>query len=306
VRRLAMVMALLLVAAACGGSTGTSPSTATTTPAQSATTTPPSPAATTSVTEPDDGRAAFAEAGQALLDFIDEHGVAATPVGSGTLDENGAFVDDFGADGNPAIDLDIRMLRDTDGLIWFAVFGDFDHLTSTWIEFDAVAEDGFTVVAETSVIGPGVGPSWVETAAAGSVVVLEVPVDGVQSLRAAAGADINMRSGYLLRGQDIGVRPGSDQQNVFMRPDSSGDDPPSKTISGWMYRPIPTGAFGTWDYVHVTFEVTEIPEPETFEELLGLYLRALILAELQAAELLIAELGPSDRVTGILRIDAAR
>ncbi len=305
-RRLAMVMALLLVAAACGGSTGTSPSTVTTTPAQSATTTPPSPAATTTVTEPDDGRAAFAEAGQALVDFIDEHGVAATPVGSGTLDENGAFVDDFGPDGNPAIDLDIRMLRDTDGLIWFAVFGDFDQLSSTWIEFDAVTEDGFTVVAETSVIGPGIGPAWVETAPAGSVVVLEVPVDGVQSLRAAAGQDINLRSGFLLRGHDIGVWPGSNQQDAFLPPDHSDITPPGVRISAWMYLPIPTGAFGTWEYAHVTFEVTEVPEPKTFEELLGLYLRALILAELQAAELLIGGLGPADRVIPILRIVADR
>jgi hypothetical protein len=136
--------------------------------------------------------------------------------------------------------------------------------------------------------------------------VLEVPIDGVQSLRASAGQDINLRSGFLLRGHDIGVWPGSNQQGAFLPPDFSDNTPPGVRISGWMYRPIPTGPFGTWDYVHVTFEVTEIPEPTTFEELLGFYLRALILAELQAAELLIADLGPADRVTGILRIVADR
>jgi len=301
VRRLAMVMAVSLIVAACGGSAGTSPSTATTTPAPAATT-PPPPAATTTVTEADDGRAAFAEAGQALVDFIDENGVAATLVGSGTLEENGAFADDFGPGGNPATDLDIRMLQDEEGLIWFAVFGDFDQLSSTWIEFDAVAADGRTVVAETSVIGPGIGPPWVETAPAGSVVVLEVPEDGVKSLRAAASGQIDIRSGFFLRGRDIGVWPSSSGQNAFLPPGFSDVTPPGVKLSVWMYRPTATGIFGTWDYSHVTFEVTDVPEPETFEELLGLYLRALILAELQASEALIAAFGPADNVIPILRI----
>jgi hypothetical protein len=186
------------------------------------------------------------------------------------------------------------MLQDDDGLIWFAVFGDFDQLSGTWIEFDAVAEDGFTVVAETSVVGSGAGPLWVETAPTGSVVVLEVPEDGVSSLR-AAGVDVNERTGYLLR-SDIAV-----SQDGFVPADNANGTPPGVRVSTWIYSKT-IGLPGAWAYAHVTFEITEVPPPTTFEELLGLYLRALILAELQAREALIGGLGPETRVIPILRI----
>ena len=124
--------------------------------------------------------------------------------------------------------------------------------------------------------------------------MLEVPEDGVHSLR-AAGPEIDWRTGYLLR-SDITVG-----KDGFLPLEHTDSTLPSVRISTWVYSAT-IGLPGAWAYTHVTFEITEVPPPMTFEELLGLYLRALILAQLQAEEALFGGLGPDTRVVPILRI----
>ena len=289
-RPLITLLAAALVAASCGGSTTTSSSAGATTTTLAAGTT------TTTVAE-DDGRAELAAATRDLLDLIEERGVAATPMDAGTLAENGAFIDDLGLGGVPELDLDIRVLQDQDGLIWFAVFGDFEQVTSAWIEFDAVAEDGHTVVADTSVVGTGTGPPWVETATNGSVIVLEVPDDPVDAFR---GGSVLGRVGYLIRGNDIavgegGFRPAGDVDGATL----------AVSLSLWIYRatgevPSTSDLDAIWAYSHLVVEFASTPLPVLIESPVETYLRAMARAQLNAAELLLAALGPTAWIVPLL------
>jgi len=284
-------LAIALVATSCGGSTTTSSSSGGTT-----TTVATADDDTTTTAGEDDGRADLAAAVRALLDFIDEHGVAIPAQGAGTLTENGVFADDLGAGGIPELDFDIRVLQDDEGLIWFAVFGDFEQITSAWIEFDAVAEDGVTVVAETSLVGSGQGPPWVETAPAGSVIVLEVPDNPVDSLLGTGPTP----AGFLIRGGNIAA--GSEG---FVRPGDTDGAVVAARISAWIYRatgemPSMSQMSEIWAYSHFVFEFANTPAPASLEESLAVYARALAKAHLSAAELLVASLGPASIIIPIV------
>jgi len=297
-RRWAVLMAALLVAVSCGGSGATTSSTIVTTTVSVIDDT-----TTTTAAVADDATTEFAAASRALLEVIAERGVAAPSIGAGTLSESGVFVDVLGAEDVPEVDLDIRVIQDQDGLLWFAVFGDIDQLSASWIEFDAVAEDGVTVVADTSVVGTGVGPPWVETATNGSVIVLEVPENGVQSLR---GGAVQERYGYLVRGQDIEVREGG-----FAAPDQADDQPLGVRLSVWIYRrvadvPSTSESTGAWAFGHRVVEYQQVSEPETFEELLAIYIAALVRLREQQTEALdsiIAAFKPPERIVPIIDPD---
>lgn len=89
------------------------------------------------------------------------------PSDGGTLNENGSFASTY--EGKTPFDVDVRWFVDETGRLVFYLEGPPILLQDLSIEFDAV-DAGFNVVAETSVLGLGDGPPWVELTVKGSAV----------------------------------------------------------------------------------------------------------------------------------------
>lgn len=149
--------------------------------------------------------------------YIEANAVPAEVLGAGTLLENGAFADDLERDLVPQVAFDVRGFVDEEGIVWIVLLGDMTAISNAWYEFDAVAADGFTVVAEASLIGTGEGPPWVETAPQGIVVEIGDPpsLTTFQSLQGDNG-DVVFVDGLALR---TGIRTDQEWDH----------------ISGWVY-----------------------------------------------------------------------
>jgi hypothetical protein len=165
-------------------------------------TTSPAPATTVETASQD-----FAAAQDAIVRDIKENSVSATFLETGSLNASGAILDQFEAGSATDLPIDVRVLVDLDGTIWFAVLGELGLSGNTSIEFDAVEANGFTVVAETSALGLDAGPTWVQEAPTGSVIQLSLPEfpEGPQAFRgrtpspAGAGPSGQLGlAGYLL------------------------------------------------------------------------------------------------------------
>lgn len=239
-----LISTLAVVVAACGGSTGSATTTTSSAPEPEPTTTS-AVSTTTTTAVAADPLAAVAEAQEALLGFIEEHGTQATLESTGLLSEVGAFVEVDDEDGPSSLEpLDIRAVLDDEGTVWFAVFGSLDDLARTWIEFDALAEDGFTVGAETSIVGAGEGPPWVEDAPMGDVILLEAPaipsISGVRQTPIAGDLD-----GYLLVGNF-----GRSADGLFLPRNPQSDTTPLLTGSLWQYRAVIGTIGAAYAYSH--------------------------------------------------------
>jgi len=191
-----------------------------------------------------------------LLAFVEANGAAIELAGAGTLDEDGRYVDDFGVDVVPELDLEVTMVIGLDGLVWFLISGDEAALAATSWEFDFYSEDGQTVISETSVVAPG-APPWATTAPAGSVVEIgrEASISGfVQT-----GQDLSYAA-YLLYGFD------TEKAEYFRARDRATSELNGTSVSVWAYRPAgassrSVGTDARWLYARYSFTVEQAPDP---------------------------------------------
>lgn len=248
-----------------------------TTPVTTPVTTSPAPATTV-----DTSREDFEAAQDAIVAEIIANSVSVSLLEAGSLDATGAILDQTELESTADLAIDVRVLVDIDGAIWFVVQGELGLLGETSIEFDAVEANGFTVVAETSLLGLDQGPAWVQEASAGSVIQLSPPEfpDGPQPFRRSVSprGDEAVRGlelvGFILSG-DIGVQDGQ-----FGAPAVGGGWlGRAVRISIWLYlnlasasrlsiaesapdAPPPEDILGSeWLFGHLTIEADSLPPP---------------------------------------------
>jgi hypothetical protein len=129
--------------------------------------------------------------------------------------------------------LDVRLLVDEEDRVWFAVIGNKVDLVNTSFEFDFPAEDGFTVVFETSVSAEGGAPPWVETAPLGSVVEISGVAPAVSGLvQSQSDAQHLYMAAYMLLGLD------TEKREYFERRQREADEAVGVSLSSWAYRNI--------------------------------------------------------------------
>lgn len=274
-----------------------------------------SPAPTTTV---DTSREDFEAAQSAIVDEILANSVSVPLLEAGLLDAKGAILDQTELESSTDVAIDVRVLVDFDGAIWFVVQGELGLLGDTSIEFDAVEANGVTVVAETSVLGLDQGPVWVQEAPAGSVIQLSPPEfpDGPQAFRRSISSPedeaLFRLVGYLLS-TDIGVQDG--QFGTFTGGGWLGR---AVRLSIWLYlslalaasrssvgesapdAPPPEDIPGSeWGFGHLIFEADSLPPPSD----VAMYRDALLLNNLNysssvagAAQLLEANEAQGERL----------